>query len=209
MAQLQEWKNSLQIRRTMRERYFKTGSPDAVKKLILEDLLSFVIKPNRDNIEQLVNMTYHPKGKENPSWGNNPYFEALLQITDQLFIYQEFLQEMISNLNHEIDDIVPAKRRTREIKEMSPDKSELHLALQNARKSGKSLLNSPNKMDLYNLIDDKKTISKLWEEFNKLRGEKDKVSKQYISQIIKELENQNLIIVQRQGKSKIPRKFDF
>ena len=69
----------------------------------------------------------------------------------------------------------------------------------------KILSESPNKKYIFNLINGKRSITEIWDKFNKIHRLKEKtVTKQYISQIIKELEQLDMIEVHRRGKEKIP-----
>ncbi|MFX1254582.1 MAG: hypothetical protein ACFFCZ_23415 [Promethearchaeota archaeon] len=204
-----QWRSKLKQRKLLRERYFAERNPDTVKKNLLQDLKSFVLEAKEEDLQELVDWAYHPHGKENPSWGMNSYFQTLLSISDQLFVYQEFLQEMLFHLSQEINMIVPAKVQIAHLKTQK-QKTPLHYELQQEVIKKKFLEESPNKSAIYNLVDGKRSLTEIWQLFNENHRDKtDKnswVSKQYITQVIKELENAPLIIVQRKGKVKIPRR---
>ncbi|MFX0061952.1 MAG: hypothetical protein ACFFC7_07160 [Candidatus Hermodarchaeota archaeon] len=204
------WRLKLKQRKMLRERYFAEHNPDTVKKNLLQDFKSFVLEAKEEDLQELIDWAYHPQGKETPSWGMNPYFQALLSISDQLFIYQEFLQEILFHFSQEISMIVPAKVQTAHLK-LKKEKAPLHYELQQEISlKDKILEESPNKSAIFNLIDGKRSLTEIWRLFNENHRDKaDKntwVSKQYITQVIKDLENAQLIVVQRQGKIKIPRR---
>lgn len=200
---IDQWKRDLQLRKRTREEHRRQRSPDAVRDKLLQDLRSFVLDIDEDNLKKLVEFTYHPdKEIGERSWGNNPYFKALEQIADQLFIYQEFLQSFTALLTNKVEEIVPAKARMREIRKSSTGMRPYFSELQ------QELDKSPNKRDMYDLINGERSMTELWEEFNKLRDKGSRVTKQYVSQLIRELEELGSIVVERKGKNKIARKVE-
>lgn len=187
-----------------RKKYHEEINPNTIRDSLINDFKTCLSGVEDTNIQELVYLTYHPEGKKGKgSYGENVYFQTLLAIADQLFIYQEFLQD----LSYEIDSIVPVKAEMTELS-AKKEKIPLHLELQQKHRD-KLLKESPNKYAVFNLIDGKRSLTDLWTEFNELeRKEGNQVSKQYISQVVKELEAVKLIEVQRQGKEKIPRRIE-
>ncbi len=208
MSFLQDWKLALDNRRKIRKANLEKGNPDTVRDNLIRDFKNFMPDANKEELQELVEWAYHPKGSKNPSWGKTPYFRALLAISDQLYIYQEYLQEMESKLRADITSIVPAFSRAppREVRSrLRP----LHYELREEVALRKRLLDeSPNKLAIFKLVDGERSITEIWRIFNqKERDPSNKsawVSKQYISQVIKELEEAKLITAKRIGKEKVP-----
>ena len=216
MSESKTWKSHLANRKRLRKKYLSEGQPDVVKNNLIKDLENYVLKSNSQDFQSLINLVYHPKGKNLPSWGDNPMFKSLIAICDQLFIYSEYLQEFLQNYNRdskklglEIKSIVPAFALRPDTQDQNIQDLHAELDLKEQFLKKKQLEESPNKLRLFRIIDGKKTLSELWSIFN-IDKEGKPVTKQYISQLIKDLEAHGVIMLKRSGKSKIPtRAVDF
>ena len=84
-------------RREKRKQYFKDRNPDSVRNTLTQDFKTFLLDVDAEHIEALVEFTYHPNNQK--SWGDNIYFQTLLAIADQLFIYQHSIQPLYKLLH--------------------------------------------------------------------------------------------------------------
>ena len=220
---MNDWEKLFNSRLIMRERYFQTNNPDTVKKNLLQELLSNIKNCPMEDMKELVDFAYHPSGIDtSASYGNNPFFRALLAISDQIYIYDEFIQELGSSIRQNINLVLPPSKRSKTFKHKSIEIDQMHNELIDTQKKLEKqgafknivtnlkrmemLETSPNKALLFNLVDGKKTQTELWESFNqtkKMQEDYKEVSKQYIFQILREMEEDDLIEIKRIGKSKI------
>lgn len=219
-----QWQEIFLKRKRLRQNYFATNNPDIVKKNLIQELLSNIRDCPFEDMKELIDHSYHPDGPGNSSsYGNNPFFRALLSISDQIFIYDEFIQELGLALKENIQLVLPASKRASTFKHNSVDLDFMHKELKEKQKELEErgtfsnlntnfmkmemLETSPNKALLYNLIDDKNTQTELWNLFNKnisIKNNKTKeVSKQYIFQILREMEEDGFIGIRKRGKSRI------
>ena len=209
-----DWQELFLKRKTMRENYFRTENPETVRKNLLQELLSNIRECPFEDMRDLVDFAFHPTGELNEkSFGNNPFFRALLAISDQLYIYDEFIQEFGLLVNKNVNLILPASKRKRTFRHRTSNLELLHKELiqkQNELESSdifkkissnlrkKEMLEiSPLKALLYNLIDDTRSLSELLDLFNQasnlgIKNNK-KISKNYTNQLLREMEEDGII----------------
>jgi len=199
-----DWQKELENRKILRYKYFKEGNPNTVRNNLIYDLNRFISHENPEEIKNFVEKIYHPDGENAPSaLGNSSMFQTLIAICDQLFVYSEYFS-FTEAIHDAIKTVVPdfAKRHIKTKNEVEL-KRRLHVELKEELEVKKRRLEeSQNKKSLFLLIDGEKTLSELWRDFNEPR--EIQVSKQYISQMIKELEINGVISLKRLGKAKIP-----
>ena len=214
-----DWQDLFLKRKIMRENYFRTNNPEIVRKNLLQELQSNIRDCPFDDMKELVDFTFHPTGELNDqSFGNNPFFRALLAISDQLYVYDEFIQEFGFLINKNLDLVLPPSKRKKTFKHNSSEIDSIHKELiqkydelessgsfeeiSSSMRKKEMMQISPNKALLYNLIDGRKTHFELWHLFNdanNLEENHEIISKEYINQLLRELEDDGIIQVRKYG----------
>ena len=214
-----DWQDLFLKRKIMRENYFRTNNPEIVRKNLLQELLCNIRDCPFDDMKELVDFTFHPTGELNDqSFGNNPFFRALLAISDQLYVYDEFIQEFGFLINKNLDLVLPPSKRKKTFKHNSSEIDSIHKELiqkydelessgsfeeiSSSMRKKEMMQISPNKALLYNLIDGRKTHFELWQLFNdanNLEENHEIISKEYINQLLRELEDDGIIQVRKYG----------
>ena len=212
-----DWQDLFLKRKIMRENYFRTDNPEIVRKNLLQELLCNIRDCPFEDMKELVDYTFHPTGEDNEqSFGNNPFFRALLAISDQLYVYDEFIQEFGSLMNKNLDLVLPPSKRKKTFKHNSSEIDSIHKELiqkynelesfgsleeiSSSMRKKEMMEISPNKALLYNLIDGRKTHFELWQLFNNannLEENHEFTSKEYITQLLKEMEDDGIIQVKQ------------
>lgn len=214
-----DWQELFLKRKVLRENYYRTNNPDIVRKNLLQELLSNIRDCPFDDMKELVDFAFHPTGELNDlSFGNNPYFRALLTISDQLYVYDEFIQEFGFLVNKNINMVLPPSKRKKTFKHKSSELDLIHKELiekhkeletsgylenfaVNMRKKEMFKI-SPYKTLLYNLIDGRISQAELCELFNEANNLEVNhyiVSKKYINQLLREMEDDGIIQVRKSG----------
>ena len=217
------WQDLFLKRKIMREKYFQTNNPETVKKNLLHEFLCNVRECPFEDMKELVEFVFHPTGDLNDSsYGNNPFFRALLSISDQLYVYDEFIQELGWLLNKNLDLVLPSSKRKKTFKHNSLYIDKIHEELirtqkefevsdsftnisSNLRKK-EMLEKSPNKALLYNIIDNSNSIDKVFELFNQannLEVKNNVVSSKYLLQLLQEMVDDGIILLKKRGNSDI------
>ena len=218
-----DWQELFLKRKILRGNYFKTENPEIVRKNLLQELLSNIRECPFEDMRDLVDFAFHPTGELNDeSFGNNPFFRALLAISDQIFIYDEFIQEFGFLVKNNLDLVLPASKRKKTYRHHSSQLDLLHKELIQKQRELESsgvvfyisanlrkkeiLETSPHKALLYNLIDGIKSKYEIFQLFNQaniMEIKNIQVNKDYIYQLLQEMEEDEIIKLMGNDQSAI------